>query len=123
MRSELSKIRSRIQKWVNALESGQYKQGRLALSDDDNNYCCLGVGNKVCRLHESSNTVFVTTYYQLGLIDDCGCLTRHYDGYESLADLNDNNYKFQTIAKLIRNNPELMFTEDVVAHLKKYPLR
>lgn len=30
-------------KWVAALRSGQYKQGRLALRSQSNCFCCLGV--------------------------------------------------------------------------------
>lgn len=33
-----------IQKWVEALESGKYKQGRKCLQTDTGRYCCLGVG-------------------------------------------------------------------------------
>jgi len=35
-------------KWVAALRSGEYVQGRGALRRDDNTYCCLGV---LCDLH------------------------------------------------------------------------
>ena len=29
--------------WVEALRSGEYKQGRYCLRDDENKFCCLGV--------------------------------------------------------------------------------
>src|SRR4051812_46870410 len=41
MKSEIKK------KWVAALKSGEYKQGRLHLKKD-NTYCCLGV---LCDIH------------------------------------------------------------------------
>src|SRR4051794_35352962 len=31
------------QKWVDALRSGKYKQGKGLLRDFNDNYCCLGV--------------------------------------------------------------------------------
>lgn len=31
------------EKWIEALRSGRYKQGKLRLRDNDNNFCCLGV--------------------------------------------------------------------------------
>lgn len=31
------------QKWLNALRSGEYSQGRYQLRDDCNHFCCLGV--------------------------------------------------------------------------------
>lgn len=38
-------------KWLKALRSGRYKQGRLQLLDNkQNTYCCLGVAAKVCRI-------------------------------------------------------------------------
>jgi hypothetical protein len=30
-------------KWVKALESGKYSQGKRALKNNQNEYCCLGV--------------------------------------------------------------------------------
>ena len=40
--------------WVEALRSGKYKQGRLALYDKHNeSYCCLGVLCKVAGKMES----------------------------------------------------------------------
>jgi hypothetical protein len=35
-------------KWVNALRSSDYEQGRFALRDSQNCYCCLGV---LCDLY------------------------------------------------------------------------
>lgn len=35
--------KERIQKWVNALRSGNYKQGTKVLKTQDNKFCCLGV--------------------------------------------------------------------------------
>lgn len=35
-------------KWVAALRSGEYKQGRLRLHNADNTYCCLGVAATIC---------------------------------------------------------------------------
>ena len=36
------------QKWIDALLSGKYKQGRGLLRQNDDEYCCLGV---LCDLH------------------------------------------------------------------------
>lgn len=35
-------------KWVKALRSGMYEQGRKALKTKDGKYCCLGVLQMVC---------------------------------------------------------------------------
>lgn len=36
-------------KWLEALRSGEYKQGTQALKTEDGNYCCLGVLEMVCE--------------------------------------------------------------------------
>jgi hypothetical protein len=36
-----------LKKWVRALRSGKYKQGRGALNKNNKNFCCLGV---VCEV-------------------------------------------------------------------------
>lgn len=38
-------------KWVEALRSGKYKQGKDALRKGDNTFCCLGV---LCDLHRKT---------------------------------------------------------------------
>ena len=35
--------REEFKKWIEALRSGKYKQGRDRLQSDVNSYCCLGV--------------------------------------------------------------------------------
>lgn len=42
------------QKWVKALRSGKYKQGRGMLRNNDNEFCCLGV---LCDLFDQSRWI------------------------------------------------------------------
>jgi len=44
-----------VRQWVEALRSGKYKQGRKALRNIDDSYCCLGV---LCDI--SKNTLDLT---------------------------------------------------------------
>ena len=39
------------QKWIEALRSGMYTQGKCSLKNTDNNYCCLGVLVEVFEKH------------------------------------------------------------------------
>lgn len=39
------------EKWLEALRSGKYKQGKNHLQDNDNNFCCLGV---LCDIYDPS---------------------------------------------------------------------
>jgi hypothetical protein len=44
------------QKWIEALRSGKYEQGRGQLRDASNRYCCLGVLADVCGVEWAQNT-------------------------------------------------------------------
>jgi len=44
----MSKLNPNAQKWVDALRSGKYKQGRYQLNDGTG-LCCLGVGCEVAK--------------------------------------------------------------------------
>jgi hypothetical protein len=49
------------EKWVAALRSGKYKQGRFALRNPLDEYCCLGV---LCDISSIGNWVSFKTYFQ-----------------------------------------------------------
>jgi hypothetical protein len=54
------------QQWVDALRSGEYKQGYGMLHPDSNTFCCLGV---LCDLHrKESNGVW--TKKEIGMIGE-----------------------------------------------------
>lgn len=108
-----------IEKWADALESGEYKQtqGQLRYGKHSIRYCCLGV---VCDLvdHEKMETDWngsallpKTVSSKLGM-DDCGTfrkdirLSPHGKYYTSLAHLNDSGVKFPVIARIIREQFE-----------------
>ena len=61
------------QKWVEALRSGEYSQGKLSLYDGTN-YCCLGV---LCNLYMNEKNE--TWYYLTGEI----CSDSYYCNGES----------------------------------------
>ncbi len=112
-----------VSRWVKALRSGKYKQGKQFLhrkSRKQERYCCLGV---LCEL-----AVHAKVISQAALDDD----TFYYDHNEqilptavknwvglneedgsygggSLVELNDDGKKFTTIAKLIESKPEGLF--------------
>jgi hypothetical protein len=44
-----------IQKWVDALRSGDYKQGTGRLKSENNTYCCLGVACEISELGKWEN--------------------------------------------------------------------
>ena len=44
--------RENIQKWVDALRSGEYEQGKGNLKTADGKFCCLGVACEISELGE-----------------------------------------------------------------------
>ena len=114
------------QKWVEALRSGDYKQGQKRLRImDDNTFCCLGVACDISELNkwnvfgygqqlfsygqqlfghgitmlpsEVSNWLGLTSHEgELFFIDEEGVLTMTY-----LTNLNDSDYTFEQIADII----------------------
>lgn len=103
------------ERWVNALDSGKYKQVRGALHNDKG-YCCLGV---LCDLyiqeHPDNNWTWEEGRFKF--MDECGVLpytVRKWaglsvnnpviqleDGETSLAGLNDLGRPFEEIAQII----------------------
>lgn len=78
--------RERIKLWVEALRSGDYRQGRKALmSADDGGYCCLGVACCVYADHHKEagwfenrgNNVFSTDVAKYGKSIDTGRITSY----------------------------------------------
>lgn len=101
------------QKWIAALESGEYKQARKVLYDGEG-YCCLGV---LCRVagatFEHSGLLFEPPVLAGDRLDDGQCLNGGalfrfgIDDNEQtiLIGLNDGRCKsFKEIAAYIREN-------------------
>lgn len=108
-------------KWVNALESGEFPQTKEVLCklDDNNNplgYCCLGVLSRIQgRLSSNGSDTGYSCTQTLSISNPCYSVigqsgdfpegvTVYYKGKQKddLADLNDSGAKFATVAKLIR---------------------
>jgi hypothetical protein len=112
-------------KWVTALRSGEYKQGRQMLRSDADEYCCLGVA---CELAAAENVVpearrvnAAEWDYEyggdgqllpdavvewLGLRDRYGAIIdgfRPYGEPNALTEVNDAGEDFDGIADLIES--------------------
>ena len=114
--------------WVEALESGKYKQGDQYLCVGDR-YCCLGVA---CELAGVEKTVIhgITRFdgwstvlpndvmREYGFKGDTGPNGEYFKGdtgeeYRSLASMNDNGMTFQEIADAVRADPAEFFERSV----------
>jgi hypothetical protein len=125
-----------IDLWLEALESGDYKQTRDVLHDDDGGYCCLGVACDLYEKHEGpldkkwrggisvalskrfttddegSGAEVVKSW--LGLVDDEGGCATLPDEKNSLAEMNDEKFDFLAIAEAIRSRRK--YDDDLKVH-------
>jgi hypothetical protein len=91
-------------KWVAALRSGNYKQGRYVLRDESGFYCCLGVLCEVIgdEIEPTEAYLSVARRNELGLnADHPG--TEHSE-QSHLAHMNDDGKSFAEIADYIEAN-------------------
>lgn len=113
------------EKWLQALESGEYQQGQINLRSVDNKFCCLGVGCEVIGLtarlthddylYDDKVSVAPQALIKaLNLHDEYGRIPGAKISHEhsSLTKMNDNGMSFKDIAAFIRANPELVFKQE-----------
>lgn len=109
-------------KWVEAIRSGDYKQGRGQLADGEGKFCCLGVA---CDLYAKEHPDFPTTYAEMvyyGAFEDYGELPEEVQKWlglrttigsyairRTLAEDNDLGMTFPEIADLIETEPRGLF--------------
>lgn len=119
----LAEQKENRKKWVKALRSGRYKQGKGCLRDVKSDaHCCLGVGCRATRIpstrssdlyhfgkEKKSGTAPIELVRATGLLTTNGC---HED--TSLINLNDgDNLTFSQIADIIESEPKGLFRESV----------
>lgn len=115
--------KSVAKKWVKALRSGEYKQGKGRLVDRNDNFCCLGV---LCNIAPDSLGEWVSNnkYVNWEFKDNEGetdlllppskiiewAGMNSFDGYVlypteiSVAEMNDDGASFDEIADFIEKN-------------------
>lgn len=101
-------IKALNERWVEALESGDYEQGNGQLRDQAGRYCCLGVRCEVAKEFDPAFKYAPSSgyYFNRGISDDT-----HYDflgltqaDQSRLAWMNDGGSTFQEIAAVIRKD-------------------
>lgn len=113
-------------RWIRALESGRYKQGRhflIEIRADVEYHCCLGVGCKIFRIPRQRRAEFIifdgessfapeSLVEKLALRSGQGWIEgRRLIGKGSLTHANDNGATFAEIAAFCRAYPEAVFSE------------
>jgi len=103
------------ERWVQALRSGKYKQGRGVLKQDES-FCCLGVLCDITKDElelewipdpDSDSLDGGLLVLPLSVMDYAGLSARNPAvGVKTLSDMNDAGVKFNRIAKLIEKHWE-----------------
>lgn len=102
-------------KWVEALRSGKYEQGRMHLRTVKNKFCCLGV---LCDIHDntqwksfektnSAHSSYPYTYSGYTGVLSYDLLKKFKlknDQHNKLIDMNDDGKTFAEIADYIEEN-------------------
>lgn len=115
------------QRWIKALRSGRYKQGRMYLRTGNEEHCCLGVACRVLRIpserltehgHYSFGEQAATltapkeVVEKLQLYSHEGELVqRALKGHSKLTAANDIGRSFEVIADWIEANADCVFRE------------
>lgn len=101
-----------IAAWVEALNSGEYKQTKGLLRKKDS-FCCLGV---LCELAVAAKVTDKDYEGETIVLPDSVVKwasmrykNASFGDETSLAQINDAGKKFKTIAKIIESNPEGLF--------------
>lgn len=98
-------------KWVAALRSGEYRQGKGALVTEDGKYCCLGVA---CHLYEMEGVQPPIAYRGRNFLPDAVCEWLGTACISLVALLNDGQgIPFPEIADIIESEPEGLFVPQV----------
>lgn len=101
-----------FEKWVDALESGEYAQGKHVLRSNDNKFCCLGVAADKAGVKwiERQATCYVfrdhnDSFWSGNLPEDLGARLGFDDHISAhLIDLNDDHgATFHQIAAYLRD--------------------
>lgn len=126
-------MNTNAKKWVDALLSGEFKQGKGSLRRDDidgKRYCCLGVACELFRREtgrgswDPADHRFVIDRHSfvgilppavqtwLGLNSREGCFKGKVAHDADLTALNDMGETFERIAWVIQSEPEGLFKEE-----------
>lgn len=114
-------LNANAKKWVRALRSGKYKQGKKTLATVDGKFCCLGVACELAIkdgvdiikekapdgfLYDGKSGILPARVRKwLGLRSNVGTFGKDGD----LSVLNDSGTRFKTIANIIESEPEGLF--------------
>lgn len=103
-------------KWIEALESGKYRQGKAKLKNTiyaKECYCCLGVLCEISGLSKFEHGRYFNdaVYLPEEVVEWAGMKNRYglIEGHDALTDMNDIlEWSFQRIAAFLREHWEAL---------------
>ncbi len=103
-------------KWVEALRSGNYKQGRYYLKNSSDEFCCLGVLCNISKIskwdgnnYENEVIWIPNKVVQWAGMNSCsGYIDISKNYYRNLSNYNDNGMTFEEIADIIEKHWETL---------------
>jgi hypothetical protein len=105
-------LNANAKKWLNALRSGKYKQGRARLKSADE-FCCLGVACDISGLGKWDKDKYLgkEAFLPIQVMNWLGLSTMQGVYYDelSLSQLNDIGHSFRFIANFIESDPKGLF--------------
>lgn len=128
----MTTVRENQDKWLAALRSGDFQQGRRVLRSVSNEFCCLGVAAEIFKLegmkvwpnftnehfYYDGDSTLAPGYVQEALgIGPCGDVLREgllQQPVESLVCMNDNGKTFAEIADIFEANREAYTKEGLL---------
>jgi len=110
-------LNENAKKWVAALRSGQYEQGKHCLKTADGKFCCLGVAIEVAQANGVVRKGVPEVNYLRGEFEAVRVwlgLANHEGNYRTgaLAEQNDRGVTFTEIADIIESEPEGLFVHE-----------
>jgi len=98
-------------KWLKALRSGEYTQGDSLLYNDNNQYCCLGVGAVICGVPK----IEILNFSYIGE-GDFNSLIKQYKIPKQIVG-NDRN---EIVRKLSSFNDKGLSFKWIAAYIERY---
>jgi len=101
--------------WVEALESGKYRQREGMLGRPETGMCCLGLACHLALEHGVIDSPHISTDIDLSSMPKVtnwlGLATAwaEYEEVHTLANDNDSGKTFKEIAEIIKSEPEGLF--------------
>ena len=109
-------------KWIEALLSGKYKQGKERLGDEEIGFCCLGLGCKVVGKEFHSLDEWDDNFHMhVGFMYANASLREPFYGKFNLALINDRTSAgFKRIGKMLIKRADDQFIPEVAEAIKKH---